>query len=74
MNRLRWRMSVVTLGSLVASPAYAVVPPSTVSGPSPTGMSPLNVLLYGSIVIMLCGLFVAAAALIVRLIMELFRR
>ena len=73
MERLtRWTSLVVLVG--FAQSVYAVVPPSTVSGSSPTGMSPLDWLLYGSIVIMLCGLFVAAAALIVRLIMELFRR
>ena len=64
----------MTLGSLVASPVYAVVPPSTVSGSPPTGTSPLDWFLYGSIVIVLGGLFAAAVALIMRLIVALFRR
>lgn len=73
MKRLARHVSLLALVSLIAKPAYAVIPPSTALSSTRSGLSLLGWFTYGSIVIVLCGLLAAAAALIVCLIMELFR-
>ncbi len=56
-----------------ASPACAVMPPTTaLQSPSMVSMGPLDWLLYGSIVIVLGALLVAAVALVLRLVRSLF--
>ena len=70
-----WTLAVVLI-NLAAYPAYAIVPPSTVlsEGAWRTGLSAEEWLIYGSVVIILFALFMAAVVLISRLIVALFRR
>ncbi len=74
MNRLAWFTPALIFMEQVADPAYAVVPPVTSLEAPSTSMSPFDCLLYGSVIILLGALFIAALALIVRLIKALFER
>ncbi len=72
MNYLRRFTLMLVLVGWAGHSAYATVPPSTSLESSPGGMSPMDWFLYGSVVIALCGLAVAAVVLIAWLIRELF--
>ncbi len=56
-----------------ANAAYAVVPPETAMESPPAGMSFADWLFYGSLAIVLGGLFVAVVMLLMRLAKMLFR-
>ncbi len=74
MNRMTWCTSILVFVEQVAGPAYAVVAPVTSQEGTHTGMSPLDWLIYGSVVIVLVALLVAAIALLGWLIRALFKR
>ena len=68
-------LSVGVFGiALVANFAYAVVPPGTSLETTWGSMSLIDWLTYGSLVIVLGGLFIAAIILLTRFAWTLFRR
>ncbi len=75
MYRLTRRavMTLLLVG-LGASRVYAVVPPSTTTDSAPrVSLHLTEWFIYGSIVGLLCTVFVGAIALLLRLIQELFK-
>ncbi len=72
------RRALLSLGvfgiALVANWAYAVVPPGTSLETTWNSMSLMDWLTYGSLVIVLGGLFIATAMLLARFARTLFRR
>ena len=63
MKRLGWPTTVFLLTLAAQGPAYAVVAPSTVTGES--GITPLDILTYGSVAILLGAWLAVAVAWVV---------
>ena len=73
MNRLAYGIPLGTFGWLDDA-AWAVVPPSTALETPPAHLAPVDWLIYGSVVIVLVALAIAAVVLLTWLIRALFAR
>ncbi len=73
MNRLGCGIVLLAIGWLDDT-AWAVVPPSTALETPPAHLSPVDWLVYGSVVIVLVALAIAAIVLLTWLIRALFAR